>query len=193
VYVLVKFYAKYVRIGFTLKAIFESNFSFLRGLARFRHAGGIIQRGACLPVCANGCSSQLREQPVIQKESPLAGRSQVNRPIKMLSATLVLGAGLSAAGTAYAAPEAKLNHCWGQVTKEFQAVGEPGMGDHASSHSPFTPDPGEGGRRGVGNVSKEDHGDLSDGGQGMHAIAVAPSSDEFQASLPEECRESDMP
>jgi hypothetical protein len=117
----------------------------------------------------------------------------VNRPIKMLSATLVLGAGLSAAGTAYAAPEAKLNHCWGQVTKEFQAFGEPGLGEHANAASPFTPDPGEGGRRGVGNVSKEEHGDLSDGGQGMHAIAVAPSSDEFQESLPEECRESEMP
>ncbi len=122
----------------------------------------------------------------------------MNRPIKRLSATLVLGAGLGAAGAAYAAPEAKLNRCWGQVTKEFQAFGEPGMGDHASAHSPFTPDPGEGGRRGVGNVSKEDHGDplvngLGDGAQGKHAIAVAPSSDEFQSSLPEECRGTEMP
>lgn len=122
----------------------------------------------------------------------------MNRPIKMLSATLVLGAGLGATGASHAAPAAKLNHCWGQVTKEFQAFGEPGMGDHASSHSPFTPNPGDGGRRGVGNVSKEDHGDplvngLGDGAQGKHAIAVAPSSDEFQASLPEECRESEMP
>ena len=91
----------------------------------------------------------------------------MNRPIKMLSATLVLGAGLGAAGAAYAAPEAKLNRCWGQITKQFAP-----LGDHASAHSPFTPDPGEGGRRGVGNVSKEDHGALSEGGQGEHAIAV---------------------
>ena len=116
----------------------------------------------------------------------------------MLSATLVLGVGLGATGVAYAADDATLNHCWGQITKEFQAFGEPGMGDHASAHSPFTPDPGEGGRRGVGNVSKEEHGDplvngLGDGAQGKHAIAVAPSSDEFQASLPEECQESEMP
>lgn len=115
----------------------------------------------------------------------------MNRPIKMVSATLVLGAGLGAAGAAYAAPEAKLNHCWGQITKQFQAVGEPGLGDHASSHSPFTPDPGEGGRRGVGNVSKEDHGALSEGGQGTHAIAVAPQS--IQESLPEECQSTEMP
>jgi hypothetical protein len=121
----------------------------------------------------------------------------VNRPIQMLSAILVLGAGLGAAGAAYAAPDAKLNHCWGQVTKEFQAFNEPGMGDHASAHSFVTPTPtalgGDDepplGRRGVGNVSKEEHDDLSDGGQGKHAIAVAPSSDEFQESLPEECQE----
>ena len=120
----------------------------------------------------------------------------MNRPITMLSATLVLGAGLSAPGAAYAADDATLNHCWGQITKEFQAFGEPGMGDHASAHSNFTPDPGEGGRRGVGNVSKEDHGDpevngLGDGAQGAHAIDVAPSS--IQDSLPEECQETEVP
>jgi hypothetical protein len=109
-------------------------------------------------------------------------------PTKMLFATVALSAGLSGTGVVYAADNATLNHCWGQITKEFQAFGEPGLGEHASSHSPFTPDPGEGGRRGVGNVSKEDHGALSDGGQGLHAIAVAPSSDEFQSSLPEECQ-----
>ena len=110
----------------------------------------------------------------------------MNRPITLLSATLVLGAGLSAAGAVYAAPEAKLNHCWGQVTKQFAP-----LGPHASAHSPFTPDPGEGGRRGVGNVSKEDHGPLSEGGQGQHAIAVAPAS--IQSSLPEECQGTEMP
>jgi hypothetical protein len=115
----------------------------------------------------------------------------VNRPIQMLFATVALGAGLSATGVVYAADDATLNHCWGQITKEFQASGEPGLGEHASSHSPFTPDPGEGGRRGVGNVSKEDHGDLSEGGQGMHAIAVAPDS--IQSDLPEECQGTEMP
>lgn len=109
----------------------------------------------------------------------------MNRPIQMSCAAVVLVV-LGAAGVAHAAPEAKLNRCWGQVTKEFAPLGE-----HASALSPFTPDPGEGGRRGVGNVSKEDHGALSEGGQGMHAIAVAPSS--IQASLPEECQGTDMP
>jgi hypothetical protein len=113
----------------------------------------------------------------------------VNGPIKMLSATLVLGAGLSAAGAAYAADDATLNHCWGQITNEFQAVGEPGLGEHASD--PPGIDPGEG-REGVGNVSKG-FGELGDGAQGEHAIAVAPSSDEFQSSLPEECQGTDMP
>ena len=106
----------------------------------------------------------------------------MNRPIKMLSATLVLGAGLSATGAASAADDATLNHCWGQVTKQFAPLGE-----HASAHSPFTPHPGEGGRQGVGNVSKEDHGDLSAGGQGTHAINVAPDS--IQSDLPEECQD----
>ena len=122
-------------------------------------------------------------------------------PMKTLSAALVLGGLIGAPGLVYAADDATLNKCWGQVTKEFQAFGEPGMGDHASAHSFVTPTPtslgGDDepplGRRGVGNVSKEDHGALSDGGQGSHAIAVAPSSDEFQASLPEECRGTDMP
>jgi hypothetical protein len=113
----------------------------------------------------------------------------VNRPLLMLSATLVLGAGLSATGASYAADDATLNRCWGQITKEFQALGEPGLGEHASSPPGF--EPGEGGRRGVGNVSKEDHGALSEGGQGLHAIAVAPSS--IQSSLPEECQGTDMP
>lgn len=115
----------------------------------------------------------------------------MTRPIGTLFATLVLGASLGWTGVASAASDATLNKCWGQVTKEFQAFGEPGMGEHASAHSPFTPDPGEGGRRGVGNVTKEEHGALSEGGQGMHAINVAPSS--IQESLPKECQGTEMP
>jgi hypothetical protein len=120
----------------------------------------------------------------------------MSRPFNMLLAAVMLGTGVTSAGAVHAADDATLNRCWGQVTKEFQAVGEPGMGDHASAHSPFTPDPGEGGRRGVGNVSKEDHGDplvngLGDGAQGKHAIAVAPAS--IQESLPAECQGTEMP
>ncbi len=109
-------------------------------------------------------------------------------PTKMLFAAVALGAGLSATGVVYAADDATLNRCWGQATKQFQAVGEPGLGEHASRPPGF--EPGEGGRRGVGNVSK-DFGSLSGGAQGMHAIAVAPSS--IQSSLPEECQGTQMP
>lgn len=110
----------------------------------------------------------------------------MTRPIKMLWATLALGAGLGASGAAYAVNEATLNQCWGQTTKEFaQLDNGQGVGDHSSAHSGVTPTPtalgGEDepplGRRGVGNVSKEDFDDdgdidLSDGAQGVHAIEV---------------------
>jgi hypothetical protein len=117
------------------------------------------------------------------------GDPEVTDAIKILFTTVALGAGLSATGVVYAADDATLNSCWGQTTKEFQAVGEPGLGEHASD--PPGIDPGEG-REGVGNVSKG-FGELGDGAQGEHAIAVAPSSDEFQSSLPEECQGTDMP
>jgi hypothetical protein len=97
----------------------------------------------------------------------------------MLFATVALGAGLSATGVVYAADDATLNQCWGELTKQFQAFGKPGLGEHANADSGFTPDPGDGGRRGVGNVSKEDFDDiglgdidLSDGAQGVHANEV---------------------
>jgi hypothetical protein len=120
----------------------------------------------------------------------------VNRPIKMLSATLVLGAGLGASGAVSAADDATLNHCWGQVTKQFAALGgptHPGLGEHASDPPGFNP--GDGGRLGVGNVSKTDPDfdgvKLSEGAQGVHAIEVAPTS--IQKSLPEECQGTEMP
>lgn len=72
--------------------------------------------------------------------------------------------------SALAAPEAKINRCWGELAAHMGQNGV--MGKHSSAHGFFTPDPGEGGRRGVGNVSKEEHGPLSEGGQGLHAIEV---------------------
>jgi hypothetical protein len=47
-----------------------------------------------------------------------------------------------------------LNRFWGQTIKEMAGAGI--MGEHSSSHGVFTPDPGEGGRVGVGNSSKDD-------------------------------------
>jgi hypothetical protein len=120
----------------------------------------------------------------------------VKSPIKVLFATVGLCASLGATGVVYAADDATLNHCWGQITKEFAALGgeeHPGLGEHASDPPGFNP--GDGGRQGVGNVSKSDPDfggvKLSEGAQGVHAIAVAPSS--IQSSLPEECQGTDMP
>lgn len=86
-------------------------------------------------------------------------------------------------------PAAK-NQLWGCLASTFAQSETGAMGNHSSAHSRFTPDPGEGGRRGIGNVSKEDHSDLeggqalANGAQGDHALrnnallARYPSSSE---------------
>jgi hypothetical protein len=104
----------------------------------------------------------------------------VRSPIRMLFGIVALGVGLSATGVVYAASTATGNKCWGLATKEFQALGEPGLGEHASSFN--TP------REGVGNVTKQEHGDLSEGGQGIHAANVAPTTSVL-STLPQECQE----
>lgn len=68
---------------------------------------------------------------------------------------------------AFAQDDATLNHCWGDIASQVAQSGI--MGEHSSAAGTFTPDPGDGGRTGVGNVSKN-FGDLSDGSQGTHAI-----------------------
>jgi len=72
---------------------------------------------------------------------------------------------------------AQLNSLWGGT---IQQLGQTGiMGEHSSSHGVFTPDPGTGGRQGVGNLSKTDEdfhnpvgtgNNLSQGGNGLHAL-----------------------
>jgi hypothetical protein len=88
-----------------------------------------------------------------------------------LAMSFVIAFGL---GSVYADPTnpATGNRDWGQTTKDFTRVddGQPGIGDHSRDPPGF--EPGEGGRRGVGNVSKEDFGPLSEGGQGAHARSV---------------------
>ena len=107
-----------------------------------------------------------------------------------LSTSFVIAFGL---GSAYADPTnpATGNRDWGQTTKQMTRVddGKPGIGEHASSPPGFRDADGkpraseiggqEGGRRGVGNVSKEDFDDpnlegnpLSGGAQGEHARVV---------------------
>jgi hypothetical protein len=92
--------------------------------------------------------------------------------LKLLSTSFVIAFGLGTMGTAHAAPEAQENQCWGDITAQFAQTGE--FGQHASS--PPGVEPGEG-RRGVGNVSKEDFGPLSEGGQGEHAKVVGDALD----------------
>ena len=88
-----------------------------------------------------------------------------------LSMSFVIAFGL---GSAHADPTnpATGNRDWGQVTKEFTRVddGQPGIGDHSRDPPGF--EPGEGGREGVGNVTKDVDGPLSGGGQGEHATRV---------------------
>jgi hypothetical protein len=104
----------------------------------------------------------------------------------MLFATVAFGVGLSATGAVYAADDATMNQCWGETTQQFAQVddGQPGIGEHSSN--PPGIDPGDG-REGVGNVSKEDHAPLSEGGQGDHANTVGE-----QMGL-EECDGPDVP
>jgi hypothetical protein len=69
---------------------------------------------------------------------------------------------------------AMLNSFWGSVFSQMAQAGI--AGEHSSSHGVFTPDPGDGGRQGVGNSSKNDprfdspFGELGGGEQGLHAL-----------------------
>jgi hypothetical protein len=87
--------------------------------------------------------------------------------LKLLSASFVIALALGTMGAAHAAPEAQHNQCWGDITAQFAQTGT--LGEHSSDPPGFTP--GEGGRSGVGNVSKGD-APLSEGGQGVHAERV---------------------
>jgi hypothetical protein len=74
---------------------------------------------------------------------------------------------------------AQLNQMWGSIASQ---VGQSGiMGEHSSEAGAFTPDAGEGGRTGVGNLSKTDEdflnpdpdlegNPLSEGSQGLHGL-----------------------
>lgn len=75
---------------------------------------------------------------------------------------------------------ANLNQFWGEIASDLGGAGI--MGEHSSSHGTFTPDPGDGGRQGVGNLSTDDprfvpldapDGDLAGGAQGLHALFQA--------------------
>jgi hypothetical protein len=80
-----------------------------------------------------------------------------------------------------ASPQATLNECWGDVLSQFAQTQPGAVGQHSSADGTFTPNPGDGGRTGVGNVSKNNHTTedlegsgqaLANGAQGQHAIDV---------------------
>jgi hypothetical protein len=73
---------------------------------------------------------------------------------------------------------AQINQAWGSVSSQIGQTGD--MGEHSSEAGTFTPDAGDGGRAGVGNVSTSDEdfvpvGDadgevsLADGANGLHS------------------------
>jgi len=91
------------------------------------------------------------------------------------SGTLVLETDISTDTFHFVNP-AQLNQAWGSVASQLAQTGI--MGEHTSAAGAFTPDPGDGGRQGVGNVSTSDPDfvpvgqdsiSLSGGAQGMHA------------------------
>ena len=95
----------------------------------------------------------------------------MRRGLKMLSTGFVLTFALSTTGAVHAAPEANTNQCWGDIASQLAQRGQ--MGQHSSSHSVFTPDPGDGGRRGVANQGiAVGAGVPGEGGNGQHAILV---------------------
>jgi hypothetical protein len=81
----------------------------------------------------------------------------------------ILTLALCAIGGADAAPTATNNQCWGNITSQFAQTGL--VGQHSRAKDPlFRPESQP--RDGVGNVSKDGFGPVSEGGQGDHAIAV---------------------
>jgi hypothetical protein len=88
---------------------------------------------------------------------------------------------------------AQINQAWGQIIAHMGQEGI--MGEHSSSHGFFTPDPGEGGRDGVGNSSNDDIRfdnpdsdavNVSVGGNGIHGVFQALRfGDPFPVDIPE--------
>jgi hypothetical protein len=100
--------------------------------------------------------------------SPLVSGAALAEPTVLPSSVLDA---VTAGAVPDDAPGATDNVKWGMATKGFAQTGT--LGEHSSS--PPGTEPGDG-REGVGNVSKDGFGDLSDGAQGRHAEAVAPGA-----------------
>jgi hypothetical protein len=80
---------------------------------------------------------------------------------------------LAAFSAAQAQDDATLNHCWGDIASDLAQLETGLMGQHSRHDSIMRPPQEQGeGREGVGNVSTDQHGPLSEGGQGTHAIVV---------------------
>jgi hypothetical protein len=90
---------------------------------------------------------------------------------------------------------ANVNRFWGDIASDLGNAGI--MGEHTSAAGAFTPDPGDGGRTGVGNLSRDNpdfqnleldsNTNLADGGQGLHGVyqAALLGSDELPPGIVE--------
>lgn len=92
---------------------------------------------------------------------------------------------LAASSSAYAQDAATNNHCWGDITSDFAHIDKGIIGQHSRAHDPIFRRENQP-RDGVGNVSKEQDGPLSEGGQGDHAIRVGEQL-EAATGVPIEC------
>ncbi|MBM6582908.1 hypothetical protein ILT44_22130 [Microvirga sp. BT689] len=92
---------------------------------------------------------------------------------------------LAASSAAYAQDAATNNHCWGDITSDFAHIEVGIIGQHSRAHDPTFRGENQP-RDGVGNVSKERDGPLSEGGQGDHAIRVGEQLEDA-TGVPIEC------
>jgi hypothetical protein len=98
-------------------------------------------------------------------------------------ACVVLAA--SSAAQAQDSGTATDNHCWGDITSDFAHIEAGIIGQHSRAHDPIFRGENQP-RDGVGNVSKEQDGPLSEGGQGAHAERVGEQL-ERATGVPIEC------
>src|SRR5215204_5491865 len=74
---------------------------------------------------------------------------------------------------------AQINQAWGNIASQLGELGV--MGEHSSAAGVFTPNPGDGGRQGVGNVSQDDLRFLPDGAEAGTGDALANGAQGFHA------------
>jgi hypothetical protein len=92
---------------------------------------------------------------------------------------------LAAASAVQAQDDATNNRCWGDITSDFAQIENGIIGQHSRAHDPIFRREAQP-RDGVGNVSKDNDGPLSEGGQGDHAVRVGEQLEDA-TGVPIEC------